>query len=135
MQLLYLCNIQTLTTANLKQIFVIQNILNQKVRDMEEKKITEAQVDEQTTSQDENKNVNELDAIKKELKSMTEEKQKFSTYWYEALADIRRYQTAVTKLVEELGWDQATAMGKIGEILGDDIWRVIEVNNSSRFNR
>jgi len=102
---------------------------------MEEKKITEAQVAEQTTSQDENKNVNELDAIKKELKSMTEEKQKFSTYWYEALADIRRYQTAVTKLVEELGWDQATAMGKIGEILGDDIWRVIEVNNSSRFNR
>ena len=56
MQLLYLCNIQTLTTANLKQIFVIQNILNQKVRDMEEKKITEAQVAEQTTSQDENKN-------------------------------------------------------------------------------
>ena len=102
---------------------------------MEEKNLNEAQVAEQTTSQDENKNVNELDALKKELKSMTEEKQKFSTYWIEALADIRRYQTAVTKLVEELGWDQATAMGKIGEILGDDIWRVIEINDSSRFNR
>ena len=56
MQMLYLCNIQTITTANIKQIFVIQNIFNQKVRDMEEKKINEAQVAEQTTSQDENMN-------------------------------------------------------------------------------
>lgn len=100
---------------------------------MEEKNLNEEQVAEQTTSQEEN--VNELDILKKELKSMTEDKQKFSTYWYEALADIRRYQTAITKLVEELGWDQPTAMGKIGAILGDDLWRVIEVNDSSRFNR
>ena len=56
MQMLYLCNIQTITTANIKQIFVLQNIFNQKVTNMEEKKINEAQVAEQTTSQDENMN-------------------------------------------------------------------------------
>lgn len=95
----------------------------------EEKNLNEVQ----TASQE--SNVNELDAIKAELKSVTEEKDKFSRYWIEALADIRRYQEAVTKLVNELGWDNSTAMGRIGEILGNDIWKVIEVNDSSRFSR
>ncbi len=56
MQMLYLCNIQTISTANIKQFFVLQNIFNQKVTNMEEKNLNEAQVAEQTTSQDENKN-------------------------------------------------------------------------------
>ena len=61
MQMLYLCNIQTLSTANIKQFFVLQNIFNQKVTNMEEKKINEAQVAEQTTSQENvNEQVNEM---------------------------------------------------------------------------
>ena len=97
----------------------------------EEKNLNEVQAAEQTTSQE---NISELDVIKAELKSVTEERDKFSRYWIDAIADIKRYQQTVNKLIEELGWDNATAMGKVGEILGDSLWRVIELNNTSRFN-
>ena len=73
MQMLYLCNIQTISTANIKQFFVLQNIFNQKVTNMEETNLNEAQVAEQTTSQqDENKNMSEVDALKAEIKKLNE---------------------------------------------------------------
>lgn len=126
MQLLYLCNIQTLTTANLKQIFVIQNIFNQKVTNMEEKKITEAQVAEQTTSQENiNKVESELDVIINEnttLKSENERLQK--QYESEKKTCLRYYRqmnmlkTAINKLIED---------GKIAE---DDVTKAILVGQS-----
>lgn len=68
----YLCINQSSTM----QIYIIdldlQNIFNQKVTNMEEKNLNEAQVAEQTTSQDENKNMSEVDALKAEIKKLNE---------------------------------------------------------------
>ena len=85
MQMLYLCNIQTITTANIKQIFVLQNIFNQKVTNMEEKNLNEAQVAEQTTSQE---NVNEQ-------MSMTE-------YFDTLKGENERLQKQNAELIEKL---------------------------------
>ncbi len=82
----YLCNIQTISNAKIRQIFVFQNIFNQKVTNMEEKKMNEAQVAEQTTSQDENKN---------EQMSMTE-------YFDTLKAENEQLKAQNTELIEKL---------------------------------
>ena len=102
---------------------------------MEEKKINEAQAAEQTTSQDENKNVTELDVIKTELTKAKDEAQRNAERWVNALKDIANYQDAIKKMVEELGWDNETAIGKIGGYLGHSIFDIIETCGSSKFKR
>ena len=104
MQMLYLCNIQTITTANIKQIFVLQNILTQNFRDMEEKKMNEAQVAEQTTSQVES----ELDVIINENKALKEANEQLQKkYESEKKSTLRYYRQmnmlkqAITKLTED----------------------------------
>ena len=104
MQMLYLCNIQTITTANIKQIFVLQNILTQNFRDMEEKKMNEAQVAEQTTSQVES----ELDVIINENKALKEANEQLQKkYESEKKSSLRYYRQmnmlkqAITKLTED----------------------------------
>lgn len=105
MQLLYLCNIQTISTANIKQFFVLQNIFNQKVTNMEEKKINEVQVAEQTTSQENvNEQVNEmteLEILKGEnerLQKQYESEKKSCLRYYRQMNMLKQ---AITKLTEE----------------------------------
>lgn len=105
MQMLYLCNIQTLSTANIKQFFVLQNIFNQKVTNMEEKKINEAQVAEKTTSQENvNEQVNEmteLEILKGEnerLQKQYESEKKSCLRYYRQMNMLKQ---AITKLTEE----------------------------------
>ena len=115
MQMLYLCNIQTISTANIKQFFVLQNIFNQKVTNMEEKKINEAQAAEQTTSQEnENVQVNEVDALKQRIEELEKElkdtKSSKDYYWdqyskYMGKVDILK--SAIKKLGEKFNFTDA----------------------------
>ena len=121
MQMLYLCNIQTITTANIKQIFVLQNIFNQKVTNMEEKKMNEAQVAEQTTSQVES----ELDVIINENKALKEANEQLQKkYESEKKSCLRYYRQmnmlkqAITKLTEE------------GKITEDDVVKAVLVGQN-----
>ena len=121
MQMLYLCNIQTITTANIKQIFVLQNILTQNFRDMEEKKMNEAQVAEQTTSQVES----ELDVIINENKALKEANEQLQKkYESEKKSTLRYYRQmnmlkqAITKLTEE------------GKITEDDVVKAVLVGQN-----
>ena len=121
MQMLYLCNIQTITTANIKQIFVLQNILTQNFRDMEEKKMNEAQVAEQTTSQVES----ELDVIINENKALKEANEQLQKkYESEKKSSLRYYRQmnmlkqAITKLTEE------------GKITEDDVVKAVLVGQN-----
>lgn len=121
MQMLYLCNIQTITTANIKQIFVLQNILTQNFRDMEEKKMNEAQVAEQTTSQVES----ELDVIINENKALKEANEQLQKkYESEKKSCLRYYRQmnmlkqAITKLTEE------------GKITEDDVVKAVLVGQN-----
>lgn len=105
MQMLYLCNIQTTSTANIKQFFVLQNIFNQKVTNMEEKNLNEAQVAEQTTSQENvNEQVNEmteLEILKGEnerLQKQYESEKKSCLRYYRQMNMLKQ---AITKLTEE----------------------------------
>ena len=105
MQMLYLCNIQTISTANIKQFFVLQNIFNQKVTNMEEKNLNEAQVAEQTTSQENvNEQVNEmteLEILKGEnerLQKQYESEKKSCLRYYRQMNMLKQ---AITKLTEE----------------------------------
>ena len=115
MQMLYLCNIQTISTANIKQFFVLQNIFNQKVTNMEEKNLNEAQVAEQTTSQEnENVQVNEVDALKQRIEELEKElkdtKSSKDYYWdqyskYMGKVDILK--SAIKKLGEKFNFTDA----------------------------
>lgn len=77
----------------------------------------------------------EVDIIKAELAEAKKEAQRNAERWVNALKDIANYQEAIKKMVEELGWDSETAIGKIGGYLGQTIFDVIEVNASSKFQR
>lgn len=121
MQMLYLCNIQTISTANIKQFFVLQNIFNQKVTNMEEKKMNEAQVAEQTTSQVES----ELDVIINENKALKEANEQLQKkYESEKKSCLRYYRQmnmlkqAITKLTEE------------GKITEDDVVKAVLVGQN-----
>lgn len=132
-QMLYLCNIQTITTANITQKIVFQNIFNQKVTNMEEEKINEAQVTEQTTSQEVNKVESELDVIlnenaslKKQLKSAKDGYDYANRRWGELLRDVENYKALIRIMMDELKWDDATAIGKISVAGGMDVFEFIE---------
>ena len=101
----YLCNIQTISRAKIRQIFVLENIFNQKVTNMEEKKINEAQAAEQTTSQENvNEQVNEmteLEILKGEnelLQKQYESEKKSCLRYYRQMNMLKQ---AITKLTEE----------------------------------
>lgn len=101
----YLCNIQTTSRAKIRQIFVLENIFNQKVTNMEEKKINEAQAAEQTTSQENvNEQVNEmteLEILKGEndrLQKQYESEKKSCLRYYRQMNMLKQ---AITKLTEE----------------------------------
>ena len=101
----YLCNIQTISNAKIRQIFLLQNIFNQKVTNMEEKKINEAQAAEQTTSQENvNEQVNEmteLEILKGEnerLQKQYESEKKSCLRYYRQMNMLKQ---AIEKLTEE----------------------------------
>ena len=93
----------------------------------------------QATSQE---NMNELDVIKAEnaelkyqLDKAKDEAQRNAERWVNAIKDIANYQDAIKKMVEELDWDNETAIGKIGGYLGHSIFDIIETCGSSKFKR
>lgn len=93
----------------------------------------------QATSQE---NINELELIKAEnaelkyqLDKAKDEAQRNAERWVNAIKDIANYQDAIKKMVEELDWDNETAIGKIGGYLGHSIFDIIETCGSSKFKR
>ena len=93
----------------------------------------------QATSQE---NMNELELIKAEnaelkyqLDKAKDEAQRNAERWVNAIKDIANYQDAIKKMVEELDWDNETAIGKIGGYLGHSIFDIIETCGSSKFKR
>jgi len=121
MQMLYLCNIQTITTANIKQIFVLQNIFNQKVTNMEEKKMNEAQVAEQTTSQVES----ELDVIINENKALKEANEQLQKKYESEKKSCLRYYRQMNMLKQAI--EKLTEEGKITE---DDVVKAVLVGQN-----
>ena len=118
----YLCNIQTISRAKIRQIFVLENIFNQKVTNMEEKKINEAQAAEQTTSQENvNEQVNEmteLEILKGEnerLQKQYESEKKSCLRYYRQMNMLKQ---AITKLTEE------------GKITEDDVVKAVLVGQN-----
>lgn len=99
---------------------------------MEEKKINEEQAAEQTTSQDENKNVNELDTLKRELEELgasynaldDANSELLKKYESEKKSCLRYYRQmnmlkqAITKLTEE------------GKITEDDVVKAVLVGQN-----
>ena len=99
---------------------------------MEEKNLNEAQVAEQTTSQDENKNVNELDTLKRELEELgasynaldDANSELLKKYESEKKSCLRYYRQmnmlkqAITKLTEE------------GKITEDDVVKAVLVGQN-----
>ena len=121
MQMLYLCNIQTITTANIKQIFVLQNILTQNFRDMEEKKMNEAQVAEQTTSQVES----ELDVIINENKALKEANEQLQKKYESEKKSCLRYYRQMNMLKQAI--EKLTKDKKISE---DDVVKAVLVGQN-----
>lgn len=79
--------------------------------------------------------VSELAFLKAELEKVKGEAQRNAERWVKSLQDIANYQDAITAMIKELGWDTETAIGKIGGFLGKNVFDVIEVNASSKFQR
>ena len=76
-----------------------------------------------------------IDGLKAELEKVKGEAQRNAERWVKSLQDIAHYQDAITAMIKELGWDTETAIGKIGGFLGKNVFDVIEVNASSKFQR
>lgn len=76
-----------------------------------------------------------IDGLKAELEKVKGEAQRNAERWVKSLQDIANYQDAITAMIKELGWDTETAIGKIGGFLGKNVFDVIEVNASSKFQR
>ena len=122
MQMLYLCNIQTISTANIKQFFVLQNIFNQKVTNMEEKKINEAQVAEKTTSQE---NVNEQVNEMTELEILKGENERLQKQYESEKKSCHRYYRQMDMLKQAI--EKLTEEGKITE---DDVVKAVLVGQN-----
>ena len=96
--------------------------------------MNEAQVAEQTTSQEnENKVESELDVIlnenaslKKQLKSAKDGYDYANRRWGELLRDVENYKALIRIMMDELKWDDATAIGKISVAGGMDVFEFIE---------
>ena len=121
MRLQYLCNKQTITTANIKQIFIVQNILTQNFRDMEEKKMNEAQVAEQTTSQVES----ELDVILNENKALMAANEKLAKDFESEKKACMRYYRQMNMLKQAV--TQLVGEGKLQE---EDVVKAVLTGNS-----
>lgn len=79
--------------------------------------------------------VSELAILKAELAEAEAARSDNANRWVRALEDIENYQNAIAKMIEELGWDTETAIGKIGGYLGHTIFDVIERNGSTKHQR
>ena len=118
----YLCNIQTISRAKIRQIFVLENIFNQKVTNMEEKKINEAQAAEQTTSQE---NVNEQVNEMTELEILKGENERLQKQYESEKKSCLRYYRQMNMLKQAI--EKLTEEGKITE---EDVVKAVLVGQN-----
>lgn len=105
---------------------------------MEEKKnngvhVTDTPENEMTTDTTQVENATELDALKaeneelkKKLRNAKESYDYANKRWGELLRDVENYKSLIRIMMEELKWDDATAIGKVSVAGGLDLFEFIE---------